>query len=510
MLVVLTVTTVDFRFLVLSLAVSLTNGQGTCTDAVDSSICRLLASESFGLKTVCTDPCLAKTCQKTCGKCPLQCYSCHSVTSPSDCTTLTTCPSGDHKCIVTESYNDDFVKTYALGCALENVCQNNFGGTTGKRSVLDGSCCSTDLCNYNISSITPPLAGIILTTPAAVVAPDASIAPAPVATTRGPCADFNNELCTQLAFAMPDICTNDCIATKVCPSMCGKCLSCFNCDNVNDPSACTSTVTCNPGQRCYITETYNSLTFEHGFRTGCIDDKLCSNLTVGGPVDTVGPALIGRRSHFHFSLDGDCCASDFCNDRIQTTVAPVVTTPAPVGTMQPSGPSVTNSPGGPMVTSQPGGTNVTPNPQGCSWSGDCPPGFHPYQGKCYNFGDVEMEWDDALGYCKQRCSYLAELKTEDQLEAVMNHFRKNPNTGYDHIADYYIGAFDKGIGIWTWFNSGEMVSTDIVDPDYHEHTIDQCAVAMEVSVGAPLDRDFAYVAAPCTELYRPMCEVLRQ
>ncbi|XP_069133910.1 uncharacterized protein [Argopecten irradians] len=418
--------------LITGLAVILGFASGqTCTDAVPSDICRLMASESFGLTNVCTDPCLSKTCQKTCGKCPLECYSCHSVSSPGNCTTITQCPTGDHKCIVTESYNDNFEKTFALGCASKDVCLANFGGVSGKRSQLNGGCCGSDLCNHNMSSSQQPLAGIILTTPSPSGAPIGSVAPSAVV--RGPCDDFNNELCTQLAFAMPDICSNDCIASKVCPSMCGKCLTCYQCDNVQQQTDCSSTAKCNPGQNCYITETYNSMTFQHGFRSGCVDKHLCSNLTSGSPDLGAGPALIGRRSHFHFSLDGDCCGSDLCNDRIKTTVAPVaVTTGAPVGV----------STQGPAVTNQPSGINPTPKPLVCNWNGDCPPGFHSYKNKCYYFGDTEMEWDDALGYCKERCSHLAELKSDDELQDVMNHFQDSHNSGYDNSLDYFIGAVE--------------------------------------------------------------------
>ncbi|XP_033740726.1 uncharacterized protein LOC117327714 isoform X2 [Pecten maximus] len=467
------------------------NGQTTCADEVDPNICRLLASESFGLKDICTDPCLSRTCQKTCGKCPLECYSCHSVSSPSDCTTTTPCPSKDHNCIVTESYNDNFEKTFALGCATKDVCLRNFGGTIGKRSQLDGGCCGSNLCNHNLTSSTQPLAGIILTTPGVTLAPNPSVAPSAVV--RSSCDDFNSELCTQLAFAMPDICSNECIASKVCPSMCGKCLTCYHCDNVELQSDCSAKAKCNPGQKCYITETYNSMTFQHGFRTGCIDNNLCSNLTFGSPDIGTGPALIGRRSHFHFSLDGDCCGSDLCNDRVQTTVAPVVTTPAPAVVMTTQGPVVTNQP------------NATPRPQDCNWNGDCPRGFHAYLNKCYYFGDNEMEWDDALGYCKERCSHLAELKSDNELQDVMNHFRHNPSAGYDTDVEYYVGAVDRGVGRWTWFYSGDEVDRDLITPSFHAHKYDHCANVFfdEYDDGFGIDNVL------CDEVFRPMCEVNR-
>ncbi|XP_021350213.1 uncharacterized protein LOC110448353 isoform X2 [Mizuhopecten yessoensis] len=476
---------------VLVLVLGLANGQTTCADAVDPNICRLLASESFGLKDVCTDPCLARTCQKTCGKCPLQCYSCHNVMSPDDCQNIITCPSGEHNCIATESYNDNFEKVFQLGCALKDVCQRNFGGPTGKRSQLDGGCCGADLCNHNISntpSTAQPLAGIVLTTPAATLAPNSiqpsAVTMSPTVPASSPCADFNNELCTQLAFAMPDICSNDCIASKVCPSMCGKCLSCFNCDNVQNPSDCQSTVTCRSGQRCYITETYNTMTFEHGFRTGCIDDKLCSNLTYGSPVSGSGPALIGRRSHFHLSLDGDCCGSDLCNDRVQTTQAPIATTP------------------GPAITNKPSGPSGAPNPQVCNWNGDCPPGFHAHNRMCYNFGPTEMEWDDALGYCKERCSHLAELKTDYQLQNVMNYFRHQPNSGYHPQMDYFTGAVETGTDIfkWIWYHSGDAVSSSVLVAYINSKT--HCSVVRHI--GGP---SFLLSHRHCYYPFRPMCEV---
>ncbi|XP_069132150.1 uncharacterized protein [Argopecten irradians] len=331
---------------------------------------------------------------------------------------------------------------------------------------------------------------IIEPTPAPTFAPNSSVAPPAVI--RGPCDDFNNELCTQLAFAMPDVCSNDCIASKVCPSMCGKCLTCFYCDDMQHQSECSTRAKCIPGQICFITETYNSMTFQHGFSTGCMDRHLCVNLTSGDADSGTGPAVIGRRSHFHFSLHGECCGSDLCNDRITTTSTHIVTTL------------------GPTVTHRPSETNSTSSPLDCNRNGECPPGFHAFHNKCYYFGDTEMEWDNALGYCKERCSHLAELKTNSQLQEVMSHFLNSSNSGYDSDVEYFIGAVDRGVGRWTWFYSGEELDHDLIYPSFHAHKYDHCANVFYENDYDVFDDDFFGIDnVLCDALFRPMCEVIR-
>ncbi|CAC5390026.1 unnamed protein product [Mytilus coruscus] len=82
---------------------------------------------------MCQDNCIATLCPRTCGLCPLKCYSCNHVDHPSDCHQIELCSN------------------------ISMVCNDLYGAVTNptqsrvRRDVdLIGGCCSSDLCNkYN-------------------------------------------------------------------------------------------------------------------------------------------------------------------------------------------------------------------------------------------------------------------------------------------------------------------------------------------------------------------------
>ncbi|XP_033741205.1 uncharacterized protein LOC117328011 isoform X2 [Pecten maximus] len=375
---------------VVSVLVTLCYGQ-TCED-VDSAICQ----DMFSLNpNICSNSCYSSTlCPRFCGKCPLKCYSCHEVDTPDVCYTTTQCPSADHFCIVTQSFNDDFKDVYKLGCALNSVCTSHFGpgigrrdGSLSERSELQGSCCTTDLCNVNTRNVTTPVVPITTQQPTippttadqllVSIFPDIprdvpdDTAQSNMTTTSAPtvtsglCDDIDTDICNRLETHFPGMCAIDCIANEVCPRKCGKCMGCYQCSHVTSPESCTHKTVCKKGEQCFSVETI-SANFEQGFRLGCMDERLCS--TFGH----AAPGIFGKRQGFELSLHGGCCKGEFCNHH---TLLPTASVPPTTST-----------------TAVPTTTQHT----GCSHHySSCPHGWLHHHSSCYAIGTPAMDWNSA-------------------------------------------------------------------------------------------------------------------
>ncbi|XP_062566963.1 uncharacterized protein LOC134229267 [Saccostrea cucullata] len=122
-----------------------------CAD-IDMASCQKLATLK---RNMCSDDCFVQACPRTCGKCS-ECYSCHFVESPENCTSTSVCLPGE-QCYVLEKLMDNGKHGYQIGCLHENVCRRfhvNAGDLFGRRSdhvglTLDGNCCNGDLCNHH-------------------------------------------------------------------------------------------------------------------------------------------------------------------------------------------------------------------------------------------------------------------------------------------------------------------------------------------------------------------------
>ncbi|XP_062616722.1 uncharacterized protein LOC134278425, partial [Saccostrea cucullata] len=128
-----------------------TTSSTACAD-IDTASCQKLATLK---RNMCSDDCFVQACPRTCGKCS-ECYSCHFVESPENCTSSSVCLPGE-QCYVLEKLMDNGKHGYQIGCLHENVCRRfhvNAGDLFGRRSdhvglTLDGNCCNGDLCNHH-------------------------------------------------------------------------------------------------------------------------------------------------------------------------------------------------------------------------------------------------------------------------------------------------------------------------------------------------------------------------
>ncbi|XP_033741207.1 mucin-5AC-like isoform X2 [Pecten maximus] len=366
----------------------------------------------------------------------LKCYDCHQVDNPNLCKTITQCPSRDHFCITTQSFDDDFKDTYKLGCALNSICAEHLQTVINRRDQilteviqLKGSCCTTDLCNINTLNIstTQPSSPIINTNMPTSAVPSVTSGPSttsptpavpsltsgpsktsstPVvpSVTSGPsttsptpavpsvtsgynvtsgtsgtqstsvvpavtfirklrssvCKDVTTDICTRLGKSLPNMCSNDCIANEVCPRTCRKCISCYDCSHVPNPENCTQKTICERGEQCLSVETL-SASFEHGYKLGCIGEKICS--TFGH----AAPGTFGKRQGYELFVRGGCCNQELCNQHAVQQTSPKQAT-STMSTLLPSTAlpttitSTTSTSTGPTATSKPASSTQTAIP----------------------------------------------------------------------------------------------------------------------------------------------------
>ncbi|VDI16309.1 Hypothetical predicted protein [Mytilus galloprovincialis] len=181
-----------------------------------------------------------------------------------------------------------------------------------------------------------------------------------VNTTADPnsCKNLDDGVCQRLALASPGICSDTCFADNVCPRMCGSCLNCYTCNDIDNITDCTTINVCQSGHECFTLETL-SIDLRPVFRVGCIEEKLCSRFQA-----STGN-IFGRRDGF--SLKGGCCKSDLCNDHVETINNQLTTT-----------------------------TTQQPTTLGCNnLHHHCPAGFHSLDSSCYMIGLQRMSWQDA-------------------------------------------------------------------------------------------------------------------
>ncbi|XP_061167705.1 threonine-rich protein-like [Saccostrea echinata] len=121
------------------------------------------------------------------------------------------------------------------------------------------------------------------------------------------CSDVDELGCTILFTTNINMCQEDCIANVICPKLCGKCTTCYECDHVMSTERCMNSTVCNAGEVCFTLETLN-FDLQHGYRLGCVHQQVCDQMK------TQATNVFGRRSgNIEVSLTGGCCHGDLCN-----------------------------------------------------------------------------------------------------------------------------------------------------------------------------------------------------
>lgn len=485
----------------------------TCED-VNSAICQ----DMFSLDpNLCTKSCFYSTlCPRFCGKCPLKCYSCHEVDNPDLCYTTAQCPSADHFCIVTQSFNDDFKDVYKLGCALNTVCTSHFGPGIGKRysslserSELQGSCCGTDLCNVKNRNVTTPVVPVTTLPPTmaptttkslsvsiypdiprdspdddtnTTMSPTSSLAPmtsAPIVMTSAPvvtsglCHDIDESICNRLETHFPNMCSVDCIANEVCPRKCGKCMGCYQCSHVTNPEDCTRKTVCGKGEKCFSVETI-SANFEQGFKLGCMDERLCSTFV------HAAPGIFGKRQGFELSLHGGCCKGEFCNHH---SILPFSSAPSTV-----------------IPTAAQTIVHTTAGPSCSSHYTTCPPGWRQHHRSCYALGTPAMSWSSAKAQCEKNCGVLADFSSSSDVNSVVQDLRQHLSS-LSSTANLYVWVGAKlSHSIWSWSTTGQTADHSLQHNNgYHN---DYCGYIILSSSRA------SYLHPQlCSKHYLPLCEI---
>ncbi|XP_062615111.1 uncharacterized protein LOC134276836, partial [Saccostrea cucullata] len=341
-------------------------------DDMDTAACQRLASSK---PDMCNDTCYASICQRYCGLCPLKCYSCADISSTQMCNNTIECPSQDYQCISAASFTNDFREVYKLGCAPKAVCSHYGKRSLSKRAGT--SCCTSDLCNHNDGSKREVK---VKSSQTAVRRQSGSSV----------CADADNLACTLLFTVNTHMCNNDCIADHICPRLCGKCSECYECEHVSSAENCTVSRVCDPGEVCYTLETLN-FNLEHGYRLGCVHQRICDNL------HTQASSIFGRRASWNpeLSLTGGCCHGDLCNHhQLVPETTPPPTTPTTV----------------PTTTAR----VCKYNSNRCPFTTD-----YTYHNECYHTGTTKMSWIQAKHYCESQCGHLATFKDPLTMERIL-------------------------------------------------------------------------------------------
>ncbi|XP_062566959.1 uncharacterized protein LOC134229263 [Saccostrea cucullata] len=420
-------------------------------DNIDDQVCQGFAANV----NICNDPCLSKLCPRTCNLCPLKCFHCDGVSSPTMCNTTMICTDKSYSCIVTESLGDDFSINYRQGCASSDVCTRLFGSGTpsliGRRSNLEGECCDNDLCNRNrpvgkrqvdffdttttmrprtttptFGTTTPPMMTTMRPRTTTPTFATQTATPPMMTTSQQPnlsskCDDIDHASCQRLAMIKRDMCTDDCMV-QACPRTCGKCAECYSCQHVSNPANCTNHAVCEPGEKCYVLKTL-SFSGEQGYKMGCMLDSVCKQF------NTQAGNVFGKRNDpVELSVDGDCCTGDLCN-HVALTHGSTYTTKAP------------------------------PTGVGCRYTAanhHCPTNFHLVDGKCMMVGPGQVSYAKAEAYCHSHCSMLMENFSGKEAHAI-SYFIQTQLRGRSNYV--YIGAQDADHdGDYTWNVAGTVVA----------------------------------------------------
>ncbi|XP_063404152.1 uncharacterized protein LOC134687637 [Mytilus trossulus] len=435
-----------------------------CED-VDTKSCEILAA----LRTdLCSNPCLSKLCNRHCGHCPVKCYQCHEIDDPSNCTNLIACPSADHYCYTTQTFTDDFTEVYKMGCAIKSVCQQYLGGAESMTRNIDvnGACCMQDKCNNKL--------------PLVIMGAEVPTTQQPVTfvnTTADPssCKNLDDGVCQRLAMASPGICSDKCFAENVCPRMCGSCLNCYTCNDIDNITDCTTINVCQSGHECFTLETL-SIDLRPVFRVGCIEEKLCSRFQA-----STGN-IFGRRDGF--SLKGGCCKSDLCNDHVGTINNQPTTT-----------------------------TTQQPTTLGCTnLHQHCPAGFHSLDSSCYMIGPQRMSWQDAKSYCESHCARLVDFSSRSNMQDIFALLVPHRQGNYQDERVWTDATYSRSN--WVWSHNGNYISSRSFRNLVHSHsTTHACGFAMvHTSSGGIIFSPTTtedLIADRCSATYLPLCEASR-
>ncbi|CAC5404381.1 unnamed protein product [Mytilus coruscus] len=258
-------TSSNTSILVISGAYSETVEQAETCDDVDKTLC----DEIFARKPdMCAESCITKLCKRSCGLCPcrflfeaLRCYSCHEVSDVTNCTTESACTSTEELCFTVQTFTDNFEEAYKLGCAKKSLCDS----VSSKRKVNVGAgCCNSELCNNK-----PPTL-LNVTDSQTLLTQNTTM------NDTNMCDDIDRDICQKMLKMDANMCSDDCLATKLCPHMCGRCFHCLLCDEIDNPNNCNMTTTCANGKECFALETLTSEGMI-AIKLGCMSKqvKLC-------------------------------------------------------------------------------------------------------------------------------------------------------------------------------------------------------------------------------------------
>nr|XP_022289369.1 uncharacterized protein LOC111101235 [Crassostrea virginica] len=434
-------------------------------DDMDSSVCRRLAGAK---PDMCNDTCFASICQRFCGQCPLKCYNCNDIESSQQCNLTVECSSKDYQCISAASFTNDFREVFKLGCAPSSVCSHY-----GKRSIdkrAGTSCCNSDLCNHGSGNKRTQELKAVETVKRQVSSPV--------------CDDADSLACTLLFTVNTHMCSDDCIANKICPRLCGKCTKCYECDHVTTTENCTESRVCDPGEVCFTVETLN-FNLEHGYKLGCVHQKICDSL------HAQASSIFGRRSNgdVELSLTGGCCHGELCNHHQllpEPITSQLVTTTKPTTTTR-------------HTTTQ----RTTTTQRNCHYyANGCT--FHDayvYHRECYHIEPTHMTWIQAKHFCESRCGHLASFSDlsvmSHVLSGVTRHQSSLLHTTHTQ-GELYVDAIDPGHNNqWFW----ESNLTPVASNFFHSissHQLSYCAATTAV-----LQK---LVAVDCNTRYYPLCQ----
>ena len=129
--------------------------------------------------------------------------------------------------------------------------------------------------------------------------------------------------------------------------------------------------------------------------------------------------------------------------------------------------------------------------------GHCDEGWSEFEGRCYIVVPMEWKtWDDASDYCKNKASFLIEIRTDGQLAFAS---RLLP----DFYAYYWVGATDKrNRGRFVYQHSGLEVPEKFWRDGYPERKFHQTCVQMTLSFNQGLE----FLNGDCDSIQHFVCE----
>lgn len=431
----------------------------TCDD-VDKTLC----DEIFARKPdMCTESCITKLCKRSCGLCPLRCYTCREVSDVTNCTAESACTNTDELCFTVQTFTDNFKEAYKLGCAKKSLCDS----MSSKRKVnVDAGCCNSELCNNK-----PPTL-LNVTDSQTLLTNNTTM------NDTNMCDDIDSDICQKMMKMDPNMCSDDCIASKLCPHMCGRCFHCLHCDEIDNPNNCNMTTTCANGKECFALET---LTSEGMIATklGCMSKQVCQRIQ--DPVNHI----FGRRQE-SFSFKGGCCTGDNCNRDIAATTNLSTTK------------STTT-----ITTTHEVQHLTTKSTNFCNHYGrGCPPNYQQIGNGCYMVERQRFNYAESKKFCHTRCgANLAEFTNVAKFYEVMSFYKKFVRF---IDMDLYIGAIKhKDSSSWFWEETHAYVANNLWVE--RNEARGSCVMARGKYRLVPYHLEEGLVSVSCDELFNPLC-----